>query len=97
MVVFHCYYSQSRAPTAAKWVIERLGGKVVSPDPHGSPSPFSLTDTTSNHSSTNEELPVDVRVLQGGWWQWNEKYYGHPQLFEPIHHTTKSASPSTSK
>ena len=67
---------------------------MVSPDPHGSPSPASATDTFSSRSSINEELSIDVRVLQGGWWQWNEKYHGHPQLFEAIHPIAKSAFPS---
>jgi hypothetical protein len=97
MVVFHCYYSQSRAPIAAKWVIERLGGKVVSVDPHGSSSTVSGSDVTSNHSSVSDELPIDVRVLQGGWWQWNEKYHGHPQLYESIHPMpTSTTTPSSS-
>lgn len=80
MAVFHCYYSQSRAPAAAKWVVEKLGGRVLSPNPTGSPS------SSGSNAKEEGELLVDVRVLQSGWWQWNEKYNAHPQLYEPIHH-----------
>ena len=98
LVIFHCRYSQCRAPSAATWVIEQLGGKVLVPNPRGSPSlERSMTGsqeqkpTNASNSSLASEgeegdnFPFDVRVLKGGFEQWQEKFGGHPQLFESVH------------
>lgn len=33
------------------------------------------------------ELPLKIRVLEGGWKEWEEAYADHPQLYEKIHPT----------